>query len=380
MISAAIFYFGLVSVSWISFVGALTAAQINAINVFLNHTGGDLLGAFREVTKPTLAAYFRESIQNFHTALDPYLNGLDDTVRKGVNPAPPPDSDSDLSRELAGLTNLVNLIKYENLTLLQELKWILSTYGQHGHLGPESTLGMIDDEYVIAVWNEYVASRTGQRHPLTTYIHLATLYSMNRTMLSLASHPLLVSLVMRLADYHDMIIRLHASMARYLQIDTLCPFSKTFRVAENQLNELAMSVDIPDTINQIRTLAYDLSTQILLVIAIYGCPPGPEFPFLHGDRAIAGTEIIFKLFVTRWDIRRLIGQQIGRYVSFEDWILCVLNSLYTELLKIQDSYWIWNHLYGPTSAWVLRLWRMVNKALYVLDPPVPGSAGPAGTN
>jgi hypothetical protein len=396
MIASAFFYFSLLTISWMSFVRALTAAQRNEINGFLNDSGGNFYAVFHTIRKRTLDAYFGESILNFQTALRPYLNNWDIALRNGQNPAPPPGNDSVLNLELAGLTNFVNLIKYYNLYLLSELKWnVLATYRRHVTIGPgsitidpASILGMIDDAYVTAVWNEYSTSRINQliiQPPISeqddrfrTYmIHIATLYSMNATMLGSVGvmDPPFGVLVDRLLVYHAMIIDLQSSMARYMQIKSLSPYYMTFMTLENNLNELATSVGISDTITRIRDLACGLSNHILSVIAIYGCPHVPEPPFLPGYFAIPGTEILFKLFETQPEIRRLIGQRIGMDVSDQDWILGVLRIFDAELLKIEHVFWIWKILYGPNSGWLLGLRRMVNTALYVLDPPA--IAGPS---
>jgi hypothetical protein len=394
MIASAVYYFSLLSVPWMLLVRALTPEQTNEINSFLQYTGPDLLVAFHHVTKPTLDAYLRESIHNLGIVLDPYLNNLGQRVHNGMELAPPPDFDSDFYWELAGLTNFVNLIKYENLCLLHELKGnLISKYGQHTTLSPESILWMINNDKIKSAWAEYETSHTsGAGKQFATYmVDIAMLYSMNTTMLGLIgpNDRLFGRHVRRVAVYNDMIIGLHSSMARYLQVATRCSYSGAFMTFETQFNLIAINVDIGYRMNQTRHLAFDLSHHILAVIAIYGFPPETGFRFVAQSRAIPGTEILSKLFKSQWDIRRLIGQEIFMDVNDDDWILWVLRNFREELLKIEQGITFWRFLYIG-SEWVMRLRRMVNMALSVLDPhsqdgPTginnpPGHAGPSGTN
>jgi hypothetical protein len=246
---------------------------------------------------------------------------------------------------------------------------------------------MIDDAYEIDLWNEYAASRTGEWLSFRTYIvHIATLYSMNATMLGLSTYydPLIGHLVLRLAGYHEMISDLHLLMSRYLQISSLRPFSASFKTSEERLNELSSTVGISDRMFQIRSLAYDLYTQILSVIAIYGIPPlppvpvitpTPGFPVVPGNHVIPGTEIIFKLFENHLPIRCLIGQNVCANVRDDVWLVWALRIIRAELLTINDR--VWEDLYWSGSTWVRRLVPMVNTALGVLDSPPP--AGPSGS-
>jgi hypothetical protein len=391
MIASPVFYFSLLSVTWTSFVRAMTPQQRNEINWFLRYRGPDLLDAFHHLPGQTLGAYFTESVHNFQTALGSYLNDLDVEVRLGQHPAPPPANNSDFYRELAGFTRLVNLIKYCNFRLLNDLMVnLLSTYGQHEIIGPESILWMINDDKVTSAWVEYAKSRPfGGGKPFRTHmVDIAILYSMNASMLDLIglNDPQFGSLVGRVADYQHMIMRLHSSMARYLQIDTLRWYDDIFATLGNDLIQFDTNVDIGDRMIQTRRRAFDLSNHILAVIAIYGCPPRTEFHLLPGTLAIPGTETLFNLFESRWAIRRLIGQKIFMDVRDDHWILWVMRSLRKELLKIENV----RNLYGGWTEWVLRLREIVNMALSMLvqHAPVeptgtnypPARAGPSGTN
>jgi hypothetical protein len=396
MIPSAFVYFCLLCVTWISCVRALTPAQRTEIDLFVTYIGPGLFNAFGAITTPTLDAYFRDSIKDFATALGPfYLDRLKRAVFVGKDPAPMPSSDvfpasldSDGDRELAGLTNFVNLIKYYNISLLNKLKLnMISTYGSDARLGPQTILGIINPSYVESLWNEYEASRTGATLSFRYYIiHIATLYSINATVLGLIRQNDLVlgSQVQRLAVYQDMISDLHFAMARYLKISSLVPFSSSFKSSEQRLNQITSIVDAPKRMSRIRTFAYDLSTEILSVISIYGITPKPPIPFKPEKFAIPGTATILRLFETDWAIRRLIGHHINMTVPDDVWMARALRTLRAELEgKIDKVLWI--HLNGPGSEWVSRLLPMVNTVLDVLNWQAragryypPPRAGPSG--
>jgi hypothetical protein len=377
MIPSRLFYFSLLSAAWMSFVRAvLTPDQEDKMRVFLEYTGGDLFAAFDAVDKRTLDTYFFECVGHFHTNLCPFLRNLDYAVRSRHNQAPPADQ-----QFRDGFTKFVNLIKYSNLTILNELKWnLFSTYGIS--VDPESILGMINDEYVVSVWNEYATYRATleeRPNPLETYtVHIAILYSMNRALICLIppNYPL-PGLKQRLENYQHSIIWLHYSLARYVQILCMRSYSQKFVNFDNQLKQLIFGAGILDRTTQIRNFARNLSNEVLAVIVIYGCPAGPRTPSpsTPRDPALPGREILDKLFENHWDILRLIGHQINPHISYEDWMREVLRTFAGELRTIQLRFEAWDHVYAPCSLWVSTLLRIVNTALDFLDRAVGQGSG-----
>jgi hypothetical protein len=374
MISSNIFYLTFLSVSCMSFVRApLTPQQTIEIGTFWNSELADLHDALQAVPQSTLDAYFSDCILIFQNTLGPYLDNLHETVRNGKKKAPSPGEQ--LARALAGLPNLVYLIKYSNVCILNDLKWkFLSIYPES--IDSESILGIINDENVSDLWNDYVTYRTSlARRPLESYVlYIALLFSMNRTMLDLTPQIqcLEARLVQRLANYQTMIIWLHTEMARYMRIKTLRPYSKTFLDFKVKLDELATEVMTEeDRTAKIRDHAVNLSHAILPMIAIYGRPAArPATPAIPGDPITPGTEVIFNLFRTRWTVQRLIGQNVNPNVSRPRWIRVLLNTLALELEEIENRSGAW-------SSWMVTIRPILNIGYFLLRPSRkrPGTSG-----
>jgi hypothetical protein len=425
MISSNIFYFSILCISWISFVRAyLTPEQNIEIAGFWNYHGDDLHDAFKAVRPSTVDAYYWDWIMNFQYTLGPYLVNLDVSVLSGQNQAPQPDGP--LGARLAGIPNIVYLIRYSNLTILKDIKddWV-SMYRKP--ISSRSLLGMIDDNYVTSVWNDYATYHTKQqpRQSEAYIIFLVVLFSMNRTMLDIIpkKSPLHEYVVPRLGYYQTMINLLLSGIARYMQITTLIPYYRIFddyqvefirladaliderniqmeslesfqefqnelgprasaanserdiRIAKlaafedfkTELNRLS-SPTIREIIHQIEALAYHLSDRILPMIAIYGLPLRAETPFIHWEYEKSGPEIISDLFKKKWEIRRLVGQEIYESVGNARWLRQVLNSLEMELRNIDNRK-------GPWSPWMEKLRPMLNLALYVLNTEGAGTSG-----
>jgi hypothetical protein len=275
MISSHIFYFSLLSVFWISFVrAALTPAQNTEMRFFFDAAMDNLRTAFHGITETTVDVYFQEVVLDFHHALGPYLADLDATVRHGRTQAPQPQVPGPLNFALAGVPGNFYLIKYSNLSILNDLKKVLvSTFRME--IIPATLLGMIDDDNVTSAWNDYVTYRNApQRLQLEVYIvDIAVLFSMNRAMLVYIppNHPLCSGAqVTRLKHYQTLIGALHSHLAGYMQTQPLASYNNMFQNIQDDFARLGRAA-MPDTI-QIRDVAYELCVTILSMIAIYGRP------------------------------------------------------------------------------------------------------------
>lgn len=380
MKSCNILYFSSISVSWVSFVrAALTEAQEIEMWVFDLSGPVDLRNAFHQITETTVDAYFWDWAGNFDIVLGSYVRQLDRTVRTGINPAPRPQSNGPLELQLAALPRKVYLIRYSNLTILNKIKNVLvSTY--RNVIYRESLLGMIGDDYVTTMWNDYARYRNDpQSSQLEVYIvQIAVLFSLNRAMLVHIPphHPLRTTAeLVRLENYQLLISRLHSTLAGYMQIETLIPYKTTFGKFQSEL----ASAPIHNQ-DRIRDVAYRLCDMILPMIAIYGRPPRRPADFVRGqdNGHTPGTLIISDLLVfnAQWSIQRLIGRiiRVGT-TNNADWLLELMRCIDNVLKTIDDRI-------GPWSLWMVPLRPMLKYALDVLDPSGAGSsgAGPSGTN
>jgi hypothetical protein len=373
MISSNIFYLTFLSVSCMSFVRApLTPQQTIEIGTFWNSELADLHDALQAVPQSTLDAYFSDCILIFQNTLGPYLDNLPEAVLNGEEDAPSPGQH--LTRALDGLPNLVYLIKYSNVCILNNLEGqFLALYPVS--IGSESILGIINNENVSDVWNNYIRYRTDLvALPLQSYIlYIAILFSMNRTMLDLIpqNHRLDARLVERLEIYQRMIISLHSEMARYMRIQTLRPYSKTFKDFKKELKKIAQGVMREDVRTmKIEDHAVNIAHAILPMIAIYGRPAArPATPTIPGDPATLGTEILINLFKTQWTVRRLIGQTVNMNVSRPRWIQRLLESLETELKEIENRAGAW-------SSWMEKIREpILNRAFDLLNREIGGTSG-----
>jgi hypothetical protein len=371
MISSNIFHFSLLSISWISFVRPyLTAEQDNELRGLWANRDNNLRGAFNAVTPSTLDAYYQGWIRTFDNTICLYLRKLDVNVRDGQIQAPEPHEA--VRTTLAGIPNLVYMIRYSNITILKDLKDLISVH--RVQLGPRSILGMINDIYVTSVWDDYAIYLTElEPGQLETYIvYLIVLFSMNKTLLNNINpyFSLDANLVNRLESYQTMITSLHSAIAAYMQIVTLIPYYRKFEDIENELNQLARdtSATNPDMTLQleIKTRVHNLSTSILQMIAIYGRPPKQETTFTPAEPRKPGTEIISKLIGSQWEIRRLVGQVVCMGIPEPSWLLEVVMSFQAVLPNIAEPV-------GPWSRWMLKIGPILRLARSLLK-----SAGARG--
>jgi hypothetical protein len=139
MISSNVFYFSLLSISWISFVRAyLTPEQDIELQHFWTYGGKNFFRAVNEVRPSKLDSNYSGWLFTFKNTLGPYLEHLPDPVRNGQDQAPPPGEA--LGDALAGIPNLVYLLRYSNLIILKDLKKDL-VFASGVYMGPQHYSG-----------------------------------------------------------------------------------------------------------------------------------------------------------------------------------------------------------------------------------------------
>jgi hypothetical protein len=383
MISVKIFCLSLLSVSWVSTVSAaLTIDEVEGLQSFMHKLRKDgLASAYAAGHQQALDAYFLEYIHLFHQVLNP----SPDTVRHGPNPAPRPSEE--LNHELDGLPNLVQLIRYSNLSIIHDLKLFLLPRDP-GSVDENSIFGRVDDRSLTRVSADYGTEPTIPVTPWlgTETVYLAALLSLNNTMLRLV-RPFDLQLMgatlvqrQRLVRYQDMITRLYNGMARYLQNRPLLPYYEAAREIQNELIQLANSSVSPARSSRIQTVTERLSHTILSMMAIYGLPARPEMPSKSTGRKRTtytpavppahGTAVISDLLAHRWEAGRLIDLGPAFKVSARVWLLQLLRGLKQDLQQFVDSL-------GVRSGWILPIPSLLDLAIPLLrkTPPAPRHSG-----
>jgi hypothetical protein len=378
MKSYNIFIFSLFSLPWVSFVrAALNPAQDDEMRRFFDHGPENLRNAFHQITESTVNAYFWAEVGMVHEGLEPYISGLDAAVLDGSAGAPQPNLP--LGIALARVPGNHYLMRYANLTILNNLKKILaSTYGTV--IIPGNLLGMIDDDYLTTVWNTYERHRNQpQMRPLENYmVSIAVLFSMNSSMLHIinVNHPLHMSLGIAWLESYQAVIRLlHHELAGYMQIRNLVPYNEIFQHLHGHLARAGR--EPTRNLDQIRGIAYHLCNMILPMITIYGRPLRPQADFVpeENNGYTPGTEIISGLFNTEWSIQRLIGRTINDDIDNSQWLLEQLRCFEKVLATIDNRRGVW-------SAWMVHIRPMliVVRSLLGTSGAGPSGAGPSGTN
>lgn len=378
MISVKIVCLSLLWVSWVSTVSAaLTIDEVEGLQSFMHKLQNDgLASAYAAGHQQALDAYFSEYIHLFHRVLNP----SPDTMRNGRNPAP--RSSEELKDGLNGLTNLVHLIRYSNLSILHDLKRaLLPRYPEH--VGKDSIFGRIHYRSLIRLSNSYGIDPTIPVRPWlgTETVYLAALLSLNNTMLrhlrSLDFQLMDAKLVQRerLVRYQGMITKLYNDMARYLQIQPLLPYYDTVWDIGNKLNLLANSPVGRANSSRIQNVAENLCHTILSMMAIYGLPARPAMPTttrtnrtwtanIPAAPAAPGTEVISDQLRRRWEVGRLIELGPTVNVTSTVWILQLLRGLNQDLQPFVNAL-------GAASGWIGAIPSLVNRATSLLERVVP---------
>jgi hypothetical protein len=355
MIASKLFYLSLLSVSWMSAVSAgLTSHQRQHIQRFLNNLDNghglvDMIQLFfppspeiySDVFQPMLLDYFSEWIGRFGLAVNHYLQiELDLFISDRYLP---PARDPDLNQEWNVLPRVVCLIKYSNISFLNGL---MRTFAIDHY-----PLGMINDAYLRSVSNLFpLGNPTEEESSFEPYIlEVAVLFSMNQIMLPRIPAENLIHAT--LVRYLDISFRLHYHMARYMQLDSLIPYSWTFNSLKHEFDRLETMEDNILRTDDLRTALELWSNAVLSMIAIYGTPSINQSPYTPG------TEKICALLNNQWSVRRLMGWQYHSTLGIPSWYKILLNTIAAELdLTLIET------VYGARHPWVSGIRPMITQA------------------
>jgi hypothetical protein len=230
MISTKIFYFSFFFVAQMSAVSAyLTAAQIARMIHWLHHrTANDIDWAptFRSIDPDVLDNYLARCVRDLGGRVNIYLNGLNPEASYVENLPPAPDPTLDIA--LNGFPKLVMLLRYSNLTILNDLKRSLRL---SGHL-----LGIINDGYLREESSRYRHLQPVESgYSAMPYMEeLAVLFSINKAILS----QVLRLQGSRLSHYQNMINTLHEHIARFMRVAIEHPYSENVETMRDEIKAL----------------------------------------------------------------------------------------------------------------------------------------------